>query len=36
VRVSNKAGRTCIVRDLDIKENAVFSIEDKDLTDCGK
>jgi hypothetical protein len=36
VRISNKAGRTCVVRDLDIKENAVFSIEDKDLTDCGK
>ena len=36
VRLSNKGGRTCIVRNLDIKENGVFSIEDKDLTDCGK
>jgi hypothetical protein len=36
VRLANKAGRTCIVHDLDIKENGIFSIEDKDLTECGK
>ena len=36
VKLANKAGRTCIVRNLDIKENGIFSIEDKDLTECGK
>jgi hypothetical protein len=36
VKLANKAGRTCIVPNLDIKENGIFSIEDKDLTDCGK
>jgi hypothetical protein len=36
VKLANKAGRTCIVRNLEIKENGIFSIEDKDLTDCGK
>jgi len=36
VKLANKAGRTCIVRNLEIKQNGIFSIEDKDLTDCGK
>ena len=36
VRLADKAGRTCIVRSIEIKENGIFSIEDKDLTDCGK
>jgi len=36
VRLANKAGRTCIVRNLQIEENGIFSIEDKDLTDCGR
>jgi hypothetical protein len=36
VKVANKAGRSCIVRNIEIKENGIFSIEDKDLTDCGK
>jgi hypothetical protein len=36
VRLANKAGRTCIVRSIEIKENGIFSIEDKDLTDCAK
>jgi hypothetical protein len=36
VKLANKIGRTCVVRNLDIKENGIFSIEDKDLTDCGK
>jgi hypothetical protein len=35
-KLADKAGRTCIVRSLEIKENGIFSIEDKDLTDCGK
>ncbi len=36
VRLANKAGRTCTVPNIEIKENAIFSIEDKDLTDCGR
>jgi hypothetical protein len=34
VRLSDKSGRTCIVRDIEIKDGAVFSIEEKELTDC--
>ena len=36
VRLANKAVRNCIVRNIEIKENGIFSIEDKDLTDCRK
>ena len=35
VRLANEAG-TCIVRSVELKDNGVFSIQDKDLTDCGK
>ena len=35
VRLVNDAG-TCIVRSVELKDNGVFSIQDKDLTDCGK
>jgi hypothetical protein len=36
VKLANKAGRSCIVRNVEIKQNGIFSIEDKDLTDCGQ
>jgi hypothetical protein len=36
VKLADKAGRSCIVRNVEIKQNGIFSIEDKDLTDCGK
>jgi hypothetical protein len=36
VKLANKAGRGCIVRNVEIKENGIFSIEDKDLAECGK
>src|SRR5215475_9984458 len=36
VRLVDKTGRTCIVRDIDVKEGAVFTIEEKQLTDCRK
>jgi len=36
VKLADKAGRTCIVRDLEVKDGAVFSIEEKQLTDCAK
>lgn len=36
VKLADKAGRVCIVRNVDVKEGAVFSIEEKQLTDCRK
>jgi hypothetical protein len=35
-RVSYGDARRCYVRDIEIKPDAVFSIGDKDLTDCSK
>ena len=35
-RVSYRDARQCLVRGIDIKADAVFSIADKDLTDCNK
>jgi hypothetical protein len=34
VRLADKSGRACIVRNVEVKEGAVFSIEEKQLTDC--
>jgi len=34
VKLTQKNGRTCIVHDVAVKDAAVFSIEEKDLTDC--
>jgi hypothetical protein len=36
VKVSYRDKRECVVRNIEIKANAVFSIADKDLTDCNK
>jgi hypothetical protein len=36
VKLTFKDGRACTVRNIEIKDGAVFSIEDKDLTDCSK
>src|SRR5262245_10194921 len=36
VRLADKTGRVCVVRGVDLKGGAVFSIEEKQLTDCGK
>jgi hypothetical protein len=36
VKLSDKIGRTCVVRDVDVKAGAVFSIEEKQLTECSK
>lgn len=36
VKLADKASRTCIVRDVEVKDGAVFSIEEKQLTDCAK
>lgn len=35
-RVSYREGRQCMVRNIEIAAGAVFSIADKDLTDCTK
>ena len=35
-KVSYPEARQCFVRDIEIKADAVFSIEDKDLKDCNK
>jgi hypothetical protein len=35
-KVSYRDSRQCIVRDIEIKADAVFSIADKDLKDCNK
>jgi len=36
VRVGYPNGRTCLVRDVEIATDAVFSIADKDLKECTK
>lgn len=35
-RVSYRDARQCLVRGIEIKADAVFSISDKDLKDCNK
>jgi hypothetical protein len=35
-RVGYRDARQCLVRDIEIKADAVFSISDKDLKDCNK
>jgi hypothetical protein len=35
-KVGYPDARQCIVRDLDIKANAIVTIEDKDLKDCSR
>jgi len=36
VTLSDKTGRVCIGRNVEVKEGAVFSIEEKQLTDCRR
>jgi len=36
VKIADKTGRVCIVRNIDLKEGAVFTIEEKQLTECHK
>src|SRR6266487_2070690 len=35
-KISYRDKRQCLVRDIEIKEGAVFSIADKDLKNCNK
>jgi hypothetical protein len=34
--LADKIGRVCIVRNVEVKDGAVFSIEEKQLTDCRR
>jgi hypothetical protein len=36
VKLSERSGRTCLVRDVEIKPGAVFSIGKDELTHCGQ
>ena len=36
VKFSDKSGRTCVVSNIEVKEGAVFSIEEKSLKNCRK
>jgi hypothetical protein len=33
-KFTDKIGRTCVVRNVELKDGAVFSIEEKELKDC--
>lgn len=35
-KLADKTGRVCVVRNIDVKDGAVFTIEEKQLTDCEK
>jgi hypothetical protein len=36
LKVAFKDGRICTVRNIEVKDGGIFSIEDKDLTDCAE
>jgi hypothetical protein len=36
VRLGYEDGRICLVRNVELKDGSVFSIQDKDLRDCRK
>jgi hypothetical protein len=36
LKVGFKDGRICTVRNIEVKDGGIFSIEDKNLIDCGK
>ena len=36
VKFTDKSGRSCVVPNVEVKANAVFSIEEKALKDCKK
>jgi hypothetical protein len=36
VKLTLKDGRVCTVKNVDVKDGGIFSIEDKDLVDCTK
>ena len=36
VQLGYRDGRTCVARNIEVKDNGVFSIQDRDLADCTK
>jgi hypothetical protein len=36
VKLTDTSGRTCLVRNVKVEAGEIFSIEEKDLTDCSK
>lgn len=36
IKFVDKSGRTCVVRNVELKANAIFSIEEKALKECTK
>jgi hypothetical protein len=36
VRLHDERGRVCVVRNVEVKEGAVFSVEEKQLTECKR
>jgi hypothetical protein len=35
-RIKDATGRVCFVRDINIRAGEVFSVEERDLVDCGR
>ena len=35
VRFKDKTGRVCVVKDIEVKDGAIFTIEEKDLAGCS-
>jgi V8-like Glu-specific endopeptidase len=36
VKFTDKSGRTCVVQNVQVKQGAIFTVEEKDLKGCGK
>ena len=36
IRLADAKGRSCVIKNVAVKEGEVFSIEEKQLADCGK
>jgi hypothetical protein len=35
IRFKDKTGRVCVVKDIEVKDGAIFSIEEKELSGCS-
>ncbi len=35
IRFRDKTGRVCVVKDIEVKDGTIFSIEEKELRDCS-
>ena len=36
IKLADKSGRSCVARNIELKEGVQFVVRDTDLTDCGK